>query len=253
VETPHPLVSVITVCWNSGKTIKNTIESVLNQTYPHIQYIIVDGGSTDETLNIINNYRNRIAALVSEKDDGISDAFNKGLRLATGKYVQILNSDDRLDLHKIERSVNLLENNTDFGFVFGDVTKEREGGVFERIAGNKDYVKAIHYTMPKLNHPTVLARKELYDRYGGFEKQWKLAMDYDWLLRIHLAGVRGFYSDSLIVHMNAGGLSDAHAYGSFREVKNISIKHGFNKLGAFLYYYMRCVKHFMLLRLGIRR
>ncbi|MGB2868019.1 MAG: glycosyltransferase family 2 protein [Bacteroidota bacterium] len=247
-----PLVSVITVCLDSADTVRRAVESVLAQTYPRIEYILVDGGSTDETLSILKEYQSRVKAIVSEPDRGIGDAFNKGIGMSTGEFIQLLNSDDYLPPEKIERSVARLQANPKAGYVFGDIVKIGEDGKQERIEGDPHFPQWIRFTMGRLNHPTILARKSMFDRYGLFDERWHVAMDYDWLLRLYRRGTSGLYSPDVVVYMREGGASDSRAFRAFREVRDISIRHGFSPVGAYVYYWMRCVKHVLYVSLGWR-
>jgi len=248
-----PLVSIITVCLNSGKTIRRTIESVFGQSYPKIEYAIIDGSSTDETLDIVHEYQDRLAVVVSEPDRGISDAFNKGIRLTKGDLVQFLNADDYLGNSTVENSVYVLRENSRAAFVFSDIVKlgttTRKPDPF---LGDPGYARSISYVMPRLNHPTILARRNLFDRYGGFDLRWQIAMDYDWLLRLHENGERGVYSPKSVDFMEGGGLSDAQAFEAFKEVRDISIAHGLSRTIAFPYYVARCAKQALFTALGLR-
>lgn len=248
----RPLVSVVTIAMNSSSTIAKTIESVLAQTYSPIQYIVIDGNSKDATVDIVRSYGSRINTFVTEKDSGVSDAFNKGIALAKGEFIQLVNADDVLDDHKIEKSVALLESNPHAGFVFGDVVKVDTNGNREKIPGDPDYEHTIRYTMGAIPHPSVLARRRLYEMYGGFDLRWKIAMDYDWLLRVHRGGERGNYSNEILVVMNAGGMSDANMLAAYREVRDISIEHGLPRVIAQSYYTARFLKHQLYLFLGRR-
>ncbi|HMD13469.1 MAG TPA: glycosyltransferase family 2 protein [Bacteroidota bacterium] len=249
----HPLVSVITVCRNSAATIRATIASVERQTYSPIQYIIIDGGSNDGTLAEIKKHSGRVDVLISENDRGISDAFNKGIALAKGEFIQLLNADDILDDHTIEKSVALLTSNPQAGFVFGDVVKVDTTGNREKISGDPNYAHTIRYTMGAIPHPSVLARRRLYDVYGGFDLRWHIAMDYDWLLRVHRGGEKGIYSSEILVVMTAGGMSDANMLAAYREVRDISIEHGLLRVIAQAYYGARFLKHKLYLLLGWRK
>ena len=249
----HPLVSIITVCLNSVATIRAAIESVERQTYSPIQYIIIDGGSTDGTLADIKKHSDRVDILISEKDRGISDAFNKGIALAKGEFIQLLNADDTLDDRKIERSVALLQSNPQAGFVFGDIVKVDTAGNREEVSGDPNYARMIRYTMGAIPHPSVLARRRLYDLYGGFDLRRKIAMDYDWLLRIHRGGERGIYSNEIVVVMTAGGMSDANMLAAYREVRDISIEHGLPQMIARTYYVARFLKHKVYVVFGWRK
>src|SRR6187399_1640486 len=151
-----PLVSIITVAYNADPFIEKTIQSVLSQTYSPIEYIIIDGGSTDNTVNIIKGYSNRIAYWCSEKDNGISDAFNKGLSKATGDIIGIINADDWYENDTVERVVN------DFGnsdIVYGDLQIWK--------GKQKDFIqKGDHSLLTRemtVNHPTVFVKKSCYE------------------------------------------------------------------------------------------
>ena len=112
----NPLISIITVCYNSEKTISRTIESIINQTYKNIEYIIIDGKSDDKTLEIIDNYKNNISKIISEKDNGIYDAFNKGLNICNGDLIGFVNSDDILTPNALEILVKYYNKHTDKHF-----------------------------------------------------------------------------------------------------------------------------------------
>ena len=247
----NPLVSVITVCLNSEKTIERAIKSVLNQNYSPIEYIILDGGSNDNTLDIINKYKNNISKIISEKDNGISDAFNKGIKLSSGKYIQLLNSDDVLDENKIYNSVKILEENQNYAFCYGDIKKSVKNKIIE-INGIKKYKNKLIYVMPKVNHPTFLVSRNIYDNYGYFEEKYKIAMDYDWLLKITKNGESGIYSNKIKVFVEGGGVSDDKAFLAFRECREISIKYGLNNYFANLYYCLRYLKQILYKIIGTR-
>lgn len=250
---PLPLVSIITVCRNSALTIERTIRSVLEQDYRAIQYVVIDGGSTDGTLDVISHYRTHVDRSVSEKDNGIADAFNKGIRLSTGEFIQFLNADDTLGADQISRSVAALQADQSAAFVFGDLRRvdPRTGGE-QRVPGDPHYGRYLWYVMKGLHHPTVMARRRLFDTYGEFEERWKIAMDYDWLLRIHRAGERGIYSPGIHAIMFTGGVSDTRSYQAFAEVRDISIRHGCNPAFAHAYFFARCVKQGVYVALGKR-
>ena len=247
-----PLVSVITVCLNAEKTIRRTIESVIGQSYSSIEYIIVDGGSTDATMSIIKEYGDRIAKAISEKDSGIGDAFNKGINVSTGVYLQFINADDILQPQKIEYSVRVLQENPDAAFVFGDIIKINEKGDGVRISGDPLYARSISYVMNRVNHPTMMVKRSLFAHYGLFDPQWRIAMDYDWILRIHRSGLKGVYSSDIVVQTQSGGISDAQRFRAFRECRDISIHHGKNRIFAYCYYGMRILKHLILKTVGAR-
>lgn len=247
-----PLVSVITVCFNAADTIRRTVVSVAQQTYAPVEYIVVDGGSTDGTLDIVRQYAPPKTRVISGPDCGISDAFNKGVAAATGEYIQFINADDALAPDKVERSVELFRKRPDAGFVFGDVLKEHPDGTVERVAGDPHYRRRLRYVMTRVNHPTMMVPRSLFGEVGGFDTVWKVAMDYDWLLRLEARSIHGVYSPEIIVIMGAGGVSDAQRFKAFRECRDISIRHGLAPLSAYAYQGARIMKHLVLRSFGRR-
>jgi glycosyltransferase involved in cell wall biosynthesis len=196
-----PLVSIITIVYNGEKHIADCIRSVQRQDYPHIQYIIVDGGSKDNTLRIIEQFRGSISELISEKDEGISDAFNKGIRLAKGEIIGLINTDDWYEEGAVSKAVKAIENND---VVYGDLRFWR-GEQPDHIARGNHHHLTREMTV---NHPTVFIRKSCYDRFGLFDKQYKCAMDYDLLLRLRVNGCRFAYVHAVLANMRWGGFSD---------------------------------------------
>lgn len=206
------LVTIITVCYNSAETIKDCITSVVNQSYNNIEYIIIDGLSKDNTLEIVNQYKDRIAKIISEKDKGMYDAINKGIALAKGEIIAILNSDDVYsDEHVIQ-----------------DVLTKMQADKSDALYADLNYVdrintqKVIRYWksgkyksgdfykgwMPP--HPAFFVRKAVYDQYGGFNMNLKSAADYELMLRfIHKHQISLAYLERVVVKMRVGGMSNA--------------------------------------------
>ena len=163
------LVSVITVCYNSEKTIRQTLESVLAQTYPHIEYIIVDGKSTDGTMGIVSGYAERFAQkgyrfrVVSEKDNGIYDAMKKGIRMATGELVGIINSDDWYEPIAVETAVHSYGEEK-YDLFYADINLIRADGVVIRKRSRLDrFPSSRHW-----NHPTTFITRRTYEEQGGY-------------------------------------------------------------------------------------
>lgn len=204
-------VSIITVAYNSAKTIEDTLKSVVNQCYSDIEYIIIDGGSTDNTLDILTQYEPKIDLIVSEKDKGIYDAMNKGVARATGDVIGILNSDDfYVDDQVIAKVVKLFDSSIDAVYadlVYVDpidtakVTRTWLSGVYKEGSFLKGW-------MPP--HPTFFVRKQVYEKFGAYSLQLCSAADYEFMLRvIHKQGIKLAYLPEIIVRMRAGGASNA--------------------------------------------
>jgi glycosyltransferase involved in cell wall biosynthesis len=202
-----PRISIVTVCYNAATTLERTIQAVLAQTCSDLEYIVIDGGSTDGTLDIIRKYQNRITFWRSEPDEGIADAFNKGLSHATGKYVGFVNADDWPDPDNAAVAVEILDAHPEAAFVYGDLTIYRQGVAVYRHQGAADYRSGFGLSMGKLNHPTLICRREMFDRIGLFDTSYRVAMDFDWLSRLHRAGFYGVYDSRIQGHMETGGTS----------------------------------------------
>lgn len=204
-------VSIITITYNSAATIRDTIESVLNQTYSDIEYIIVDGLSKDNTLNIVSEYSNRIAKVVSEKDHGLYDALNKGIKLCTGDIVGLIHSDDFYTSNTvIEKLVNKIKSeNADA--VYADlyyVDKDDTNRIFRKWHSG-EYKHGMFYNGWMPPHPTFFVKREFYKRYGLFNTQFKSAADYELMLRfIHKHHLKLAYLPEFIVKMRVGGKSN---------------------------------------------
>lgn len=202
----NTLVSIITVCYNSEKFIRGTIESVLNRTYKNIQYIIIDGKSTDKTLSIIDEYRERFGnrlTLVSEKDSGIYNAMNKGLALVRGELVRIINSDDYYELDAVEKMVEQYEIHGS-GVYYGyerSLKNEKEYCISRK---NPDF---LHETM--VAHESAFVTTDIYKKVGNFNEKYKIAADYDLMLRIKKSDTAFFSIDSIISNFRFGGASSS--------------------------------------------
>ncbi len=250
VET-SPLVTVVTLSYNSEATISRAIESVLNQTYRSIEYVIIDGGSRDATVSIIESHRARLSYWRSGPDGGISNAFNLGIAAARGRYVAIVNSDDWMSPDQIEQAVTALEQ-SGAAFAFGNLAVHAEDGhVLYVVEGRPDYWKNMRYRMPHINHPTVVVCRDAYERVGPFDRRRRIAMDFDWHLRAELLGVRGVYAPLLLGHMGKGGVSDQHWRAGLKEVRAIAIEHRQSRVLAHVVYLARTLRAYI--RLALHR
>jgi GT2 family glycosyltransferase len=229
--TRRPRVTLITVALNAGPTLKKTILSIQSQTFIDLEQVVVDGGSDDGTIELLRSTLRPQDYWISEPDLGISDAFNKGIALAAGDLIQFVNADDWLSPDQVEVAVRGLDS-TGADFVFGDVIFYRGGRPDFRYVGEPDYAKAIGRRMPTLNHATALVRRDAFERIGLFDLHYRCAMDYDWFLRLHLAGGQGVYLPHLVGHMGHDGISNADYLRTSREVAAIAAAHGRNRLLA---------------------
>jgi len=208
-------ISIITVCLNARDTIEDAIQSVVNQSCADIEYIIVDGGSTDGTLEIIERYKNRVNTLISEKDAGIYDAMNKGIRAATGDIVGILNADDFYSNHDVLQKVVDSFNIPEIQVCYGDleyvsrgnprrVVRRWKAGEFRKSRlGNG-------WTIP---HPTCFAKKNIYDACGLFNLDFSLAADYELMLRWFVKhDIKPHYIPATLARMREGGKSATNVF-----------------------------------------
>ncbi len=236
------LVSIVTVVRDRADSLEQTMASVFCQTYRPIEYVVIDGGSTDGTLDVIRRHADRLAYWISEPDRGISDAFNKGVAATTGSLIGLLNADDWMEPEQVERAVDALER-SGADFAFGDlVYHDPTGRPVHRIRGDPGYARLIGSRMPEINHPTLLARREVYDGVGPFDTRYGAAMDYDWLLRAHAAGYRGVYEPRIVAHMSLTGVSDRAYLRALAEVRTIAVRHGQPAARAWALYGYRSVK-----------
>jgi glycosyltransferase involved in cell wall biosynthesis len=211
-------ISVITVCLNSGKTIEQTIQSVINQKNCNYEYIIIDGKSTDDTLEIIKKYRDRISVVVSEPDSGIYDAMNKGISLATGDVVGIINSDDWFEPGAFAR-VEKYFRDTDAEVVYGKMNAiDLEGNVQILIPSN---IEKIRYEM-ETPHPTVFVKREIYKKYGVFQLKYKIAADYELMLRLYTKGVKFKHLEYILANFRMGGISALQSETCAKETVEIA-------------------------------
>ncbi len=219
-------VSLITVVLNNKSAFERAAESVFAQSFRPVEHIVIDGGSTDGTVDVIQRFADRITHWVSEPDRGISHAFNKGIAAASGHYLGFVNADDWLDPKQIEHAVHALESRG-ADFVFGDLAYHDTGGrLLHVIKGDQYYADRIGSRMPALNHPTMLVKRTVFDVIGGFDERYEVAMDYDWALRAHLAGFHGRYAPDVFGHMTLDGTSDRRFIQGLAEVRKIATDHG---------------------------
>lgn len=207
-------VSIITICYNRKNTIENAIKSVLEQDYPYIEYIVIDGGSTDGTKEIIERYSSQITKYISEPDKGMYDAINKGLAMATGDIVGLMHSDDEFyDSSVVSKIVEVFKNNPNTDATYGDgvyVSNDDEQKLIRnRIGGNYDVDKIKSGWLPL--HPTVYIKKSIIEKYGNYNLDFKIASDTEFLLRyLFKHKINITYLNTYVVKMRMGGLSTSY-------------------------------------------
>lgn len=238
-----PKISIITVSYNSSSTIEQTILSVINQQYPNIEYIIIDGGSTDGTVDIIKKYANNITYWISERDNGIYDAMNKGIDKATGDIVGIINSDDWYSDNIFTLIASQYKLNPS-AMIHGNLILEGENKTWLAYPkmNTKEYYKGTPFC-----HPTMFVPLKIYREIGKFNTQFRIAADYDLMLRIVENNYACNYINTTISHMRTGGESDINLIKGYQESRQITINHGYNKLKAFWAYYNKAYNIFRIL------
>lgn len=218
-------ISIITICLNADRYLEQTITSVINQTLPNKEYIIIDGGSTDDTLDIIKRYDAHIDKWISEPDRGIADAMNKGLSIATGDYILFLHSDDYLiDFSVLERASSYLTDNLDIYFF--KVLLVDQG--INRESRNRSLCWLTNFKMGSC-HQGQLCSTRLFKKVGTFDTSFKISMDYDFILRALRSGAKNSSIDMLLSAMRLTGISSRDDWDSlsarFNEEKDAHFKY----------------------------
>jgi len=227
-------VSIITVSYNSVETINDTINSVLSQTYKNIEYIIIDGSSVDGTIELVQSFGKRISKFISQPDDGIYEAINKGVKIASGDIIGILNSDDFFcDNLVIEKIVNSFLK-TDIDAVIGDVQFVDP----EKTSKIVRYYSSRHFNPRKFKygfmpaHPSFYVKKELFERFGFYKTDYKIAADYELLIRfLYINKIRYKYIEMPFVSMRTGGVSNKSFYSNIilnKEIVRACKENGIN-------------------------
>lgn len=226
-------VSIITSCYNRKQTISQAIESVLEQDYPNIEYIIIDGASTDNSLDIINQYKEKITKIISEPDHGMYEAINKGLHIATGDIIGLVHSDDFLFAKDTISKIVMAFEQTNADFIYGDglfVDYYNTNKIIRNwIGGKYSKWKVRHGWLPL--HPTCYIKKECIEKLGNYDESYKIAADSDFLVRyLYEANLRIFYLKEYIIRMRMGGLSTDKKRRKMMWKEDIRMykNHGFN-------------------------
>lgn len=225
IENMKLKISVITIAYNCENEIEDTIKSVVNQTYPNKEYIIIDGASTDGTMTVVNRYKDKIDVIVSEPDKGRSDAFNKGIRRATGDYIVMMNAGDMLTEDALEKFVR----NYEEGY---DVIKGNT------LRWNPDTDTSFR-EKPVISYPTIpfnflvchqstYISKKAYEKYGNYLVDFRVAMDLELMLRFTRMGARFYAIDEDLAIFRMGGISQTSKERRYEEMKKAVSLNGRN-------------------------
>ena len=202
-------ISLITVTYNSGSTISDCITSVNNQSYQNIEHIIIDGASKDNTIEIIKSLPNRISKIISEPDRGIYDAMNKGIRLATGDVVGILNSDDQFSNSQCLEEIAQCFENPNVDAVYGNLIYTDEYNNLVRTWKSKPFKTGLFSQSWTPAHPTFYCKREFYYKYGFYKTDYRIAADVELMLRfMEVHRIQTCFIDKVLVNMRSGGVSN---------------------------------------------
>lgn len=233
-------ISIITAVLNNAAGIAETVDSVLGQNYPELEYIVIDGGSTDGTLAVLESYRPRLAALVSEPDHGIYDAMNKGISRATGDVIGIINSGDRYlpgAFEVVEAAFGKESRALEECIFWGDVEYERLGLVRGFRRGN--LLRGAFAP-----HPSMFVPRAVYRRIGLYDDSFRLLGDYEFMYRaINVCGIRPLYVPAPIAFYREGGLSDRHIAACLRDELRVKLRYGQSPWHAGALYVAKLIKN----------
>ena len=206
-------ISIVTVCYNSAATIADTLRSVAAQTHPEVEHIVVDGGSTDDTLEIIARHRDRIAQLVSEPDRGVYDAMNKGIALACGEVLAFLNADDVYADAAVLAEIAAVFADAAVDACYGDLVyvDSEQGRRIVRYWKSRPFVRGLFARGWVPAHPTFFARTRLLREASGFDLRYRFVADFELMLRLlEVHAARSRYVPRVMVRMRLGGMTNRH-------------------------------------------
>ena len=212
----NPKISVITISYNNISEIEDTIKSVVDQEYPNKEYLIIDGGSEDGTLDIINNYQNKIDYIISEKDQGISDAFNKGIKAATGDWIVMINAGDLLTDNALNKFARTYK--PEYDVIKGNTIRWNPETEFKSI----EHPVITYHTIPfnfLVCHQSTYISKKAYEKVGGYRIDMKVAMDLEMMLRLTKIGMKFYEINQELAIFRMGGISQTSKKRRIQEMK----------------------------------
>jgi len=229
----NPRISIVTVCYNSAAHIEETLQSVINQGYKNLDYIIIDGGSTDGTLDIVQRYAEHIAVIVSEPDKGISDAFNKGIARATGDVIGIINSDDVMIPGSLEAMAKAFDGKTDVYRGNEIIWNPDTGSELREVPSMKFSCTPVFASFA---HEASFITPEAYKRYGDYDLRMPYVMDADLFIRLSLGGATMKRVDADIVKFRVGGTTSTPLNRKRADYLLMARKNGASNIRAHAYY-----------------
>lgn len=249
------MISVITVCFNARHTIEKTFQSLLSQAYENIEYIVVDGGSSDGTLDVIDKYRNVIKKFVSERDGGIYEAMNKGIRMANGEIVGIINADDYYAPNALMQVMQVYQADRNLDVIFGNCSTVNSFGDIMR--DDKPRIDFQHGVVSVL-HPSTFVSRRCYLRHGCFDESYRYAGDYEFFCRLAYRCASFSYINTTLAYFRTGGFGSR--VGIIKEKENIAITYKYWGVGSavrvslqLFHLYLRRKIGGFLRRIGLKR
>lgn len=242
----NPKISVVTVTYNCVGVLENTLKSVISQKYSNVEYIVIDGKSSDGTLNLIDRYKDHISVLVSEPDKGIFDAMNKAIKLVTGDWILFMNAGDTFVDDNVLASVFSLSVDSNVGVVFGDAYFKSKSGL-SLYHGTPFYKKKERYKGMGICHQSIFVRSDLA-KLNPFNLSYKYTADYNMMMSIYNKGYKFLETNIVISIYDLTGVSTLHCVGQFKEVYKIC---GLKK-GTFLYCKLLIINKYRELKIKIK-
>lgn len=247
MKDKHPLFSIATPCWNSVSTIERTIKSILSQGFKDYEYIIVDGGSTDGTLDIIKKYEPLFEGRMSwksERDNGLYDAFNKGVKRSSGVYCWNVNADDYLEPEALQKLADFIDEHNweKLPIIAGNlnfVTLDGSKVLFVCKSNPKLLGKSYRTDNMGVPHPATLVPREAYEQIGAFDTFYKIMGDLDWFHRAYSIGEKFVFFDTIITNMSDGGVSNTFAYKKYLRDRKYYLKKFYPSLSERLIRFIR--------------
>ncbi len=237
-----PKISVITICFNSEIHIENCILSIINQSYKNFEYIIIDGGSSDATISIVNNYKSFIKHFISEKDSGISSAFNKGIHLASGDVIVFINSDDQLYYNALEIFAQYYDPKIDI--YCGKVILWNSQTNYKTLGNPVMKISHIPFNY-RIWHQAIYISRYAYDNYGVYNEDLKYLMDLDLVMRLYQNKAIFKEIPEILAIFQLGGISQSKNSRLWQERKEVILNNGGSKFDVFIWFFYIRIRLFI--------